>query len=84
MKILKYIGLLSLMLLGACNDGAVKISAEERLMIDTMSANQIGKLRAHWILDCDRKKDSMVQFAIDSLTTVTLEKINIKLKPFHE
>ncbi|HNE49477.1 MAG TPA: hypothetical protein PK806_09840, partial [Saprospiraceae bacterium] len=81
---IKKLCLLSLILLGACKEQAAKISVEERLMIDTMSANKVARLRADWIRDCDRKKDSMVQFAIDSLTAVTLEKINLKLKPYHE
>lgn len=70
--------------LSSCKEEAIKITADERVMIDTMSANKISLLRGEWARECELKKDSMVQFAIDSLTQATLQKIDLKLKPYHE
>lgn len=84
MKNLKKMLPIFLAVLLGCKNDEIKITADERIMIDTMSANQVSKLRGFWIRDCELKQDSMVQFAIDSITTATLQKINKKLKPYHE
>lgn len=68
----------------SCTENASKITSDERLMIDTMSANKVAKLKLIWDADCIHKKDSMVHFAVDSLTRITLEKIDQKIKPYHE
>ncbi len=74
----------SVCFLTACKEESLKITADERVMIDTMSANKIGILRGEWDRECFAKQDSMVQFAIDSLTEATLHKIDQQLKPYHE
>ncbi len=59
-----------------------KITPEERFIIDTTSANEVYKLRKLWENQCKLKMDSMVRFAIDSLKTVTIKKIDQKIKPY--
>ncbi len=76
--------ILILIFASSCTENVNKITADERLMIDTMSANKVAKLKLIWDEDCMRKKDSMVHFAVDSLTRITLEKIDQKIKPYHE
>ena len=59
-----------------------KITPEERYIIDTTSTNEVYKLRRVWENECKTKMDSMVRFAIDSLKTATIKKIDQKIKAY--
>ena len=76
------IGLIYTCSLFSCGVDDEKISPAERLMIDTMSTNEIVRQRIEWDKQCNVKLDSMVKFAIDSLTAVTLQKIDKKIKEY--
>lgn len=76
------IGIICIFSLFSCGVDDKKISPEERLMIDTMSTNEIVRQRFNWDKQCDLKMDSMVKFAIDSLTAATLKKIDQKIKAY--
>lgn len=66
----------------SCSSDDKKITPEERLMIDTMSTNEVVRQRVNWDRACELKMDSMVKFAVDSLTNVTLKKIDQKIKAY--
>jgi len=72
----------SLLMISCEKEENKKITPEERFIIDTTSTNEVYKLRKVWENECKMKMDSMVRFAIDSLKTATIKKIDQKIKAY--
>ena len=74
---------LCFLLFTACNTEGVKLNVDDRVAIDTLSANAIKKLTPELDKQCKDSADMLRQRLVDSLVAVREQEIMMQSVPNH-
>ncbi|MBL7817389.1 MAG: hypothetical protein JNL70_20450 [Saprospiraceae bacterium] len=72
-----------LLFTASCEEETVKLTANDRVAIDTLSTNAINKLTLELDKQCQDKADSLRKFLVDSLVAVREREIIMQTLPTH-